>query len=344
MTTGLQAFRRIQVGDETTPGTAVAATEVLLGRLTTWEEELTIVRPDEDRNNLSRNMADDLIAAKIARLVWGGDLNHRHVVYPLGMAIRGNITPTQPDSTNEPSAYLWTYAPGLTTANTPDIANGIDTHTFEFGDNLQAYETEFCFATRLEISGRPGEAVQFVCDITGRQRTDTTFTGALTAQTVQRFAFNKAKFYVDTSWAGLGGTQKSGLLKAFTWSLETQFSASFGADGNLYFYQVDKEAKKAVELRLTYARNSDADSERTKFEGRSTTYLRVELLGNTELDSGQDNVPYVYLDGAYRYFEWPTPGEEDGLSTVEVVAESVYDTTGAKQFEVAALTDLAAYA
>jgi len=331
------------VGEEATPGTAVAATEVAYGTLSTWEEERVIVQPEEDRNNLSRHMADDFVAQKSARLVWTGDVNTRHILYALSMGLCGNITPTQPNSTDQPNAYLWTFTPGLTTANTPDIAAGIDTFTFEFGDNLQAYEAEYVFATRIEISGRPGEACQFTADLMGRQRTDTTFTGALTAQSVQRFPFALAKVYVDTSWANLGTTQKSGLLKGFSWILETQLAASWGADGNLYFYAVDKEARKSAELRLVYARCTDADSERTKYEGNSTTYLRIELLGATELDSGQSNPPYIYLDNAVRYFEWPTPGDEDGLSTVEVVGESVYDSTGGKQFEVAVLTELDAF-
>jgi len=341
MTTGLRAFRRIQVGSEgATPGTAVDATEILYGTLATWMENRTIVQPEEDRNNLSRHMADAFVAGKEAALVWTGLLNSRHVIYLLSMAIRGNVTPTQPDPTNEPLAYLWTFAPSLTAPNTPDQTNGIETFTIEFGDNLQAYEAEFCFATRLEISGRPNEGVMFTCDISARQRSDASFTGELVAQTVQHFPFNLAKFCVDTSGAGLGGTQKTGLLKAFTWTLETEFRASYGADGSLYFYAVDKEARKRVQLRLVYARNSDSDSERTKYEGNTATFLRIKVEGATELDAEQDNVPYVYLDGAYEYFEWPTPGDEDGLSTVEVLAESVYDATWAKQFQVAVLTDL----
>lgn len=341
MTTGLTAFRRIQVGSEgATPGTAVDATEILYGTLATWMENRIIVQPEEDRNNLSRHMADAFVAGQEGQLVWTGLLNQRHVIYLLSMAIRGNVTPTQPDPTNEPLAYLWTFAPSLTGPNTPDQTNGIETFTIEFGDNLQAYETEFCFATRLEISGRPNEGVMFTCDITGRQRSDVSFTGELVAQTVQHFPFNLAKFCVDTSGAELGDTQKSGLLKAFTWTLETEFRASYGADGSLYFYAVDKEDRKRVQLRLVYARTTNADAERTKYEGVTTTFLRIKIEGATELDSEQSNVPYIYLDGAYEYREWPTPGEEDGLSTVEVLAESVYDSTWGKQFQVAALTDL----
>lgn len=338
----LRAFRKIQVSNvEGTPGTAEAATEICYGTMS-FEENRPIEQPDEDRGSLARNFANDFFTGNEENLTWTGDVNQRHIAWALAMAIRGNITPTQPDVTNEPNAYLWTFTPGLTTANTPDIANGIDTFTFEYGDNTQAYESEYCFATRLEISGAPNAPCKFTCDIVGRQRTDTTFTADLTAQSVQRMPFNLMKFYVDTTWAALGSAQKTATLKGFTWTLETMFKPRYTGDGNLYFSAVDED-KKAPELTLIYARGTTSDAERTKFEGRTTTFIRLELWGATEMDSGQSNPPYLVLDQAVRYTSWPMLGEDQGLSTVEVTAEGQYDSTGAKMFEAALLTDLDAY-
>jgi len=343
MATALRAFSKIQISNEEgTPGSAEAATEILYGMLTTAESANTLHSPDEDRGSLARHMANDLFVGNEARLTWTGDVNFRHIAYALSMSLCGNITPTQPDSTNEPNAYLWTFTPGLTTANTPDIANGIDTFTIEYGDNVQAYESEYCFCTKLTISGAPNEACQFTAEIVGRQRTETTFTGALTAQSVQRAPFNLAEFYVDTTGAGLGGTQKTGVLKAFTWTLDTKFVPVYTSDGNLYFAIVG-ESKKAPELTLTYVRGTTSEAERDKYDARTTTFIRLALKGATELDSGQSNVPYLYLDTAVRYTDWPTYGDEDGLATVQVTAEGVYDSTWAKMFQAALLTDLAAY-
>lgn len=342
MTTGYRAFRRIQAGEEGTPGTAVAATEILYGVLSTFESGEVLHQPDEDRNSLARHMADDEFVGEEGHIVWEGDVNFRHINWALAMTIRGNVTPTQPDPTNEPLAYLWPYAPALTSPNTPSEMNGIDTFTFEYGDNLQAYEIEYCFGTRLEISGAPNEMCKFVCDITGRQREDVTFTGSLTAQSVQRAPFNLTTFAIDAAGANLGDTAKTGLLKGFTWTLETKFTALYTADGNLYFASV-AEDKKSPELSLTYVRGTDADAERTKYEDRTTSFLRIKLFGQTELDSEQSNPPYLILDNAVRYREWPTFGEEEGLATVEVVADCVYDATWAKMFEAALLTDLSAF-
>jgi hypothetical protein len=337
----LEAFKRIQAGIEGTPGTAVDAAEVLLGVITTEESGEVIHQPNDDRNTLAANMADDEIVGKEAKLVWSGDVNSRHILWALLMAIRGNVTATQPDPTNEPLSYLWTITPSLTTANTPDQTNGIDTFTFEYGDNTQAYETEYCFATRLQISGAPNEVCKFTCDITGRQRSEVSFTGSLSVQSVQRFPFNKAQICIDASGGTMGDTQKTDLLTAFQWTLETMFKPFYTSDGNLYFTSLTEDEKKPV-LALTFKRGSTSEAERNYYDSRTTRLIRLKLLGQTELDSEQSNVPYLYLDQAVRYFKWPTPSSKDGQRVVQVTAEGVYDSTWGKMFEAALFTNLSA--
>ena len=339
----LKAFRRIQISNlEDTVGSAEAATEILYGTIIPPGPGITVHWPEEDRNSLARYQANDEVVAKLQNLTWTGDLNHRHANYLLAMSVRGNVTATQADPTNEPNAYTWTYEPGLTTANTPDIANGIDTFTIEYGDNTQAYETEYCFITRLVIEGSANGVCTFTADITGRQQSDASFTGSLTAQSVQRFPFNLAKCHFDTSWANLGNTQKTGFVRSFTWTLETMFSAFQTADGALYFSSVS-ESPKAPTLALALKRGSDADTQRGYHEARTTTFIRLDLLGQTELDSGQSNPPYLRLDGAYRYETWPDLGEDEGSSIENPTAVGVYDSTGGKMFSTVLFTDFSAW-
>lgn len=342
MAVSLEAFKRIQVGTETTaPGTAATATEILLGTITTEESGEVIHQPTDDRNTLAKNMADDEIVGHEAKLVWSGDVNLRHILWALLMSIRGNISPSRPDPSNEPNAYLWTITPGLTTANTPDITNGIDTFTIEYGDNVQAYETEFCFATRLQISGAPNEACKFTCDITGRQRSEEDFTGSLSMQSVQRCPFNLASFYIDATGCTMGDTPATDLLRAFQWTLDTKFAPFYTSDGALYFTSV-VEDKKAPVLTLTYRRGTASEVERDAYDARTTRLIRIKLSGQTELDTSQSNEPYLYLDQAVRYFKWPTPSSQDGARVVQVTAEAVYDSDWGKMFEAALFTNLSA--
>ena len=340
---GSKAFLFHQIGTEATPGTAVAATEPLLGRIS-FAEDNDLHQPENDRNSNAQFFEDSEFVGKRAALTWEGDINPRHIIWALGMATRGNITPTQPDPTNEPLSYLWTYEPGLTTANTPDITNGIDTNTWEFGDDDQCYEANFCFATKLVISGAPNEACQFTCDIVGSETSDVTKTASLTYTSgagVQTFPFNLATISIDADGGTMGDTAKAGLLRGFTWTLDTMFTAFPCADGDISYASV-VEGKKHVALDLIYKWDSLANAEKAFWEAQTTRLVRITLNGQTLQDAGQANPPYITLSQAVRYTDWPTWGEDAGHSTVTAKAVSVYDSGYAKLFEVAVLNMLAA--
>lgn len=345
MAYGLKAFRKIQISNiEGTPGTAEVATEVLFGVLSVPYTDLVLHMPDQDRGVLAANYETPFEVSKAIELEMEGELYDRLMVFLGHMAIRGNVTATQPDMANEPNHWLWVFEHSMTAPNTPDQTNGIDTFTIEFGDNVQGYETEHLFIQSLEITGAPNEPVTFSATFTGRRITEVTFTGALTAPTAAYFAFNNAKFYIDTTYALLGTNQITGMLRGFTWTFEPMFTPLFAADGQLYFGGVNED-KKAVELELTYYRDdTNSEAEKDKWEAQSMTYLRIELLSHDEMDSGQSNPAYILLDGAYRYTEWDAPDDEDGTAVVTVTAQSFYDVTKGNQMTVSVGTPMSAFA
>jgi hypothetical protein len=345
MAYGLQAYRRIQISNpEDTPGTAEAATEVLLGKMTVRASDEMWHKPEQDRGVLAANYEVPFQVGKEVELEFEGEFYDRLAVFMFSNAIRGNVTPTQPDDSNEPNHYLWTFQPSMTAPNTPDQTNGIDTFTLEFGDNVQGYETSHLYTVSVEITGTADEAVMASWTIRGQQIGEVTFTGALSAPAAKYFAFNNAQFFIDTSYAGIGGTQKTGMLRAFTATFETQFTGRVSADGQLYFGGLNENVKM-VTLEMTYWRDdTNTEAEFDKYQAQTMTYIRIALIGDGEMDSGQSNPPYVYLDGAYRYTEWPELGEEDGTSVVTVTAESFYDATAANMMTWSVGTTMDAFA
>ena len=342
MAYGQKAFTKFQISnEESTPGTAEAATEILFGQVTAPVHAVVKHQPEQDRGVLAANYEVPFDVSNEVELEMSGEVYDRIMAWALSNSIRGNITPTQPDNVNEPLHYLWTFEPGLTTANTPDISNGIDTYTLEYGDNVQSYEVEYLFTTNLEITGTVNEPVEFTWTVQGRQVTESSFTGALTAPASAYFAMNKTKFYIDTSYAALGGAQKTGMLRAFTWSFDTMFTARFAADGNLYFSSLNEEPKK-VELEMTYYRDdTNSEAEFDKFQADTMFYPSIEMISDTEMDAAQANPEYLKLQGAFRYTEFPEMEDEDGTHVVTVTAESFYDTTASKMITVLLGTKLA---
>lgn len=332
MTYAHRANRKYQIGVESTHGTAVAATEILVGRMPTQPAtDSTWHVPQNDRGVLAANYEVPIEVGKEVELQFEGEAYDRGLNLAFANSIRSNVSPTQPDVGSEPNHYLWTYEPSLNPVNTPDQTNGISTYTFEYGDDEQAYRATFAFTEKIEISGSVDSICEMSWDLRAQQVTTNNFTGALSNPSAKYFAFNNAKFYIDTSYAGLGGTQKTGLLRGFTWTYETMLTGFVTADGTLYYNRLTQDKIKSV-LELQYRRGTDSEAERVKYDNQTMFYPRIELLSNGEMDSGQSNPEYVRLDGAYRYTEWPTADDEDGALVTTVTAESYYDETSAKIF------------
>lgn len=351
MAYGHKAFRRLQISNvEGTPGTPEAATEILYGTITVPTQDRFYHTPDQDRNSLAKIVElPFLTARKLEDMEITGPLYDRIMVFMASNAIRGNVTPTQPDNVNEPNHYLWTFEPALTTPNTPNETNGIDTFTLEWGDNIQGYEADYLFTVSLEITGEVGASedaiVSYTWTVNGQQITESTMTAALTEEVAKYFPANIAKFYIDSSYAGLGGTQKSGVLKAFTWTFETGFSARYAADGTYVFSGIN-EMRKAPELELTFWRDSsivEAELDKRQSDPLTKTFIRIELLSSGEMDTGQSNPPYIWLDGAYVYTDWPELDEEDETSVITVTATGVKDSTSGKMMTVSVGTTMDAF-
>ncbi len=334
MAYGQKAFRKIQIGVESTHGTAVAATEVMLGTLSVKPSDQVWHKPEQDRGVLAMNVETPFEVSKEIELDFEGELYDSLLVLLASIGIRGNVTPTQPDDSGEPNHYLWLFEPTLTSPNTPDATNGIETFTVEYGDNIQAYEVEYLFLTSLEISGTVNEAIMVSATFMGRQVGEVSFTGSLSAPSASYFAFNNSQLYIDTTYANLGTTAKTGVLRAFTWTYESMFTPLFAADGSLFFSGI-KEDKKKIDLELTFWRDDTiTEAEFDKYQAQTTSYIRIALNSDTEMDSGQDNPEYVYLDGAFKYTEFPAIDDESGTSVITVTAESFYDVTSSKMFGV----------
>ena len=331
----------VQIGNETTPGTAVAATELLYVTSETPIASQVLFYPEDDRNNLYKNQGNEFKVGELAEITIEMNMNSLHMPFLFANAIRGNVTPTQPDAVNEANTWLWNFI--MNTAplcNAPETTNGIDTFTLEAGDNVDDYQYRYCFTKTIEITGAPGEPVKVTWTITAADVVAGVTPAVVSAPVVQYFPANTVNFYIDANYAAIGTTVVVDFLKEWTWKLETMFTPRVTASGS-YAYTGVNEASKEVELSFEYLRSNGQDAtELAKFKAIETSFMRIEIVGPTELDSGEDNPPKVQLDMAVRYSEVEVPDDSDGSRTTSYTAKSVLDPVAAKSFEVNVYTVL----
>lgn len=313
------ALRRIQIGQESTPGTPVAADIILLGRLTLTPEITWHDPENEERNSLAMHHRLENVGQQ-ASLTYEGALTFQQVIHLLAMGIGALIT-SQPDSGGSPTVYDHTFEPTLIALAAPKA------YTVEYGDNQQEYECTFVMASQVEFSFAMEEVWQMSADLFGRFPTKSTFTGALTAPTVEDAVGQKCKVYIDSSWANLGNTQVASSLINATIRVPTGFGQTRYADGSLEASNFS-ELPRAAEVELTFKHDASGEAEYDNLVAGTTVFIRLEVEGST----AENAFNYTFrADFALKYTEPPELfGEQDGENVIRLAGKSFHDPTSGR--------------
>ncbi|RJX20820.1 MAG: hypothetical protein C4570_03425 [Ammonifex sp.] len=251
--------------------------------------------------------------------------------------LRGGITPVE--QTVSQADWLWAFLPSLTGSN------ALNSFTLEEGDDTQAYETEYCMFERLRISGQiaqtqGGESpVAIEVDYFGRQHTATTFTPALTAPSAEYMTAKTARLYLDTAWAGIGVTEKTGVLRGFDIEILTGAHPKMLGDANKYFNTHGQGFISAM-MALTLERGATSDALWDAMRAKTFQAARLLLTGS-QIGTGDNHSLSIDVGGIFTEAV-PMAQEDRGNNIDTFVLASKYDATGAKILDVNVTTDVAA--
>lgn len=332
-------LRKIQAGVEATPGTAVPAdTMIITG-------DYPSIVPDHKPVFIKEETGlrvDGQRAISYTKLV-KNTIRIPHAYYqvlPLlfSIATKGGVTPAE--QTTSQNDMLWDHTPAL------GAANGQQSITLELGDETAAVEIEYVMISRIKASfqipqdgGEAPMAIEF--DYFGRQNTDTTFTGGLSLPSQEMINGKLCRIYRDTSWAGVGGTEKTGLIRAVDIEIMTGLEPASHGGVNKYF-DTNIDGNFRINAALTVSQNSEAEAIRTLFntDPQALSVLRFDISGG-QIGTGVNHNLKIDMGVEYEA-SIPISSIDRDNSLTSIVAKGVYDPTGAKLFQLSAITDVAA--
>lgn len=333
-------MRKAQVGKETTAGTLVPATRLIAAN---WKinEDISRYYPNYPRGYRS-NMggAAGVITKRHSMAEFTTDLNAEEIMWPLSTGVLGTPTPT-----GTPPLYSRVYAPQLTTGILT-----MDTATYEFVDTdgtTNHYYGEFGHALtdKFSISYKEDSVPELKWSVFGRARQTGTPTAALTEySTREALPSQLLTLYVDTTWAGLGTTQQTCIVKTcdldVTTGLQPVWNASGRTDLDMCSYS---PGMFAMSMKLTLELNATAATMLTAFRASSAQFIRMKYTGSA-IGAG---VKTVQVDGAFRF----VPGSKadiapgpNGNMLVSFDFENYVDTTSGKTAEFTVINGLATIA
>ncbi len=336
---GSRHFTQVMFGKETTRGTAVAATNRWLAQTPAVGTDRKPIFPSE---HVGINTPS--VRSVIHQYLYQNTLSIEHGYFQalpsiFGCGLKGGVTATE--TTGSQQDYLWTHTPSLTFG----ADNAQDALTIELGDDTQAFETEFAMFERIRISGNVAQGqdaspVNIEADFFGRQLTPTTFTSAIAIPTVEPMNAKLSRFYLDTAWSGVGGTEKANILRSFDIEILTGLHPKFSGSANRYF-DTYGQGPISVTANFIFEGNSDADAIFDAHQAKTFNVVRLAILGS-QIGTGVTHSLKLDIGGEWESVS-PLSSEDRGDNLHSGVLIGRYDATGAKMLQVATVTNSNAY-
>lgn len=315
MAYGTVPQRKIQIGQESSAGGAVAATKIWRGPGVQIDPGLVVVRPSENVGLLV-DTDRSYVPSKLATLDFPEtEATYENVLYPLNAGVKAVLTGVADGSgTGKIYDFPVSEVGGV---------NAVKTFTLEAGDNNSVSEIEYAFCSEFTLTWAAKEALKLSSKWVGRQRTVSAFTSLTFATAaLAEEEILAPKIFVDDSTIGSGQIQ--GSLIGYQATYTTGIIPLFTADGSPMFYGI-KYTKPTLNLKMTYEHDANATTEYAKFVAQTTRRIRIQHQGSAlTIGNGAYAVKTFLLDLAGRYTSFPPYGEQDGDNVITCEVQAGY--------------------
>ena len=312
---GTRALRVCQIGKETTFGTSVAATAVLMG---VTELSGRPVYSNTQRRWLAGNYAPahaSVQTDKRGKVALSGDFTFEDMPMILNSAIKGAVASSLTDT----SAYTYVFPFPLT------ASPAIESRTWEISDGLQEYELAGGIVESFSLSGVATDdgVVQFSVNVIGTDMVKSTITGALSSRTVETLPASMCALYIDAIGGTVGTTVKADTLISWTLDYTTGVHLKKFQSGGISPTQFGYGVP-GVKLSVTAEFNAAAIAELDAYAANTGRLVRIIGLGTT---AGATMKRTLQIDVAGDITDisdlW---GDRDGNTTVDLTITARLDS------------------
>lgn len=338
---GHKALSKIQLGQEATPGTAVAADTIWRGPFAGLKDARTTESIDE-QIGVALKSSRKFAASELAELSMPAVALAPEQAFHVFEAGIKQVNTGVADGTAS-SGYVYAYPFGISSINS------VSSYTIETGDESQAEEAEYCVVKEFTISAVRGQAVMLSSNWFGRRVSTSTFTPALSAPSVTELHASGGTIYIDDASGTIGTTQISaGNILEMNLSVKTGRTPLFTADsGQLYFvgeyFNVD-EFEAVMELKWVH--DTAAVAEIAKWRADAERLIRVEFAGVDYATPGSGTLlngkSGIRIDFPGAYDEISALEHDEGKSIVMAKLSGGYENVSGVGLEITVANEVSA--
>jgi len=316
----------IQIGMETTPGTAVAATKRLqsIGIEPSISVETSQYRPIGQKFQALSTLGKEWVEADVS-----GRLTYTEILYPLSSIIT-TVTPTTGTGFS-----TWVFSPSNTANDTPK------TFTVEHGSNVRADQFSYGLFTELGINFSR-ESIEVSGSMLGRAITDgfALTSSGITSPNLVPVLPTQVTCYLDSTSAALGTTKLTRMISG-EFNLGSRYAPVWILDAANNPFVGHVETEPDLGVTLTLQADSQGMGLLNNLRAGDTKFLRIEAIGGT-ITGSSPSTPYRFtLDMAIKISDTGGFSDADGVYAIEFTGIGVQDATWGKAVNITVVTDQA---
>ncbi len=317
-----------QVGVETTPGTAVAASKLLqsLGFNASPQPEVDVFRPAGNKFPTVSALGRDWTSFSVE-----GQPTYGELIYPLSSVLTAGVV-TTPDATNSPALRQWTFLPSSLNEDAPK------TFTFEQGSSVRAHRAAYGIFTEFTMSFSR-ESIELGGSVMARALQDgITLTANPTAIPLVPILPSQLSVYLDATSGGLGTTKLLRVLSGVL-SITNRYGPLWVVDEAQVSYVTHIELEPVVNLALMVEADAQGMGLLGDLRAGTTRFVRLEANGPV---SGATLRQRLRVDVAVKVTEPDDFSDEDGVYAIEFTSRSFHDAGWSRALQVELRNETAA--
>lgn len=314
-----------QMGIESTPGTAVAATRKIYSVAEMPVEIDATEQVMQSRDNYIANY-DTLQTHR--EVGWKNEevLNFKEFAWWAEFLAKGGVSPTGTDP------YTRVY-------NGASSSDDLKTGTLECADNIATWEVPYLINKDWEISGADGNGpkpVMLKMNWIGTKKVSTTLTGALSDRDLSgSYAlFKNTALYLDDTAGNLGNTEVASALMGFNVKCDNKVQVNYpGNTGGIYASH--NRDNRYLEITLDLLLNATTLTEfNDHFADGDPRFGRLGIAG-----AGDDNLNIDFSIAKWSKFE---PKSSGPTRRVILMGQTAYNPTLGYDWQMTLINNLAA--
>lgn len=321
MATGITKLRKIQLGDESEAGTAVAADTIWRGVGAGIETLDDIQFPEEDTGTFGGSNRSVQVSQGAQIALAATPLTFEQFPLLCQMGIEAQQTGVA-DVNGTPTGKIYTFDFPLTAANT------IRTYTVEAGNNEDCSDMEYAFCPEFTVTGGPNAAVMMSAILRGRKSTPSQSFASLTVSAVDEAVFNLSKLYLDAADGTMGSTNVAGSFMGFTLNVNTGLIPVTTGDGQLYFYNVEQVGWVGnITCDVVFKHVAGTDTEHANWLAQTARFLEIKLEGPNLSTAGAYTKKTVKFQLPGKWQTFAVLSDVDGVDVLTGTFRVAKDTT-----------------